>query len=76
MTTRDASVSVIPVSGARAEGLVATLHDAEEDDERIRAAIDDRACATYAALVGDRPVGAAVVRVESPRSPARSCTWL
>jgi GNAT superfamily N-acetyltransferase len=62
MTTHDNVVSVIPVAGAAAEPLVAILHDAEEDDERIRAAIGDPTCSTYTALVDDRPVGAAVVR--------------
>jgi ribosomal protein S18 acetylase RimI-like enzyme len=66
MTTRDTTVSVIPVSGRRADNLVAILHDAEEDDERIRAAIGDPTCTTYAALVDDRPVGAAVVRWSAP----------
>lgn len=62
MATPDTTVSVMPLSGARAERMVAILHDAEEDDERIRAAINDPTCRTYAALVDDRPVGAAVVR--------------
>lgn len=66
MTTNH--VSVIPVSGARAEHMVAILHDAEEDDERIRAAINDPDCTTYAAFLQDRPVGAAVVRWASPSS--------
>ena len=42
MATHDTAVSVIPVSGAEAERMVAILHDAEEDDERIRAAINDQ----------------------------------
>jgi ribosomal protein S18 acetylase RimI-like enzyme len=51
-----------PVSGAEAEKLLPILHDAEEDDERILAALRDPACRSYAALAGDEPVGAAVVR--------------
>ena len=66
MTTQAASVSVIPLSGARAERMVAILHDAEEDDQRIKSAINDPTCCTYAALVDDRPVGAAVVRWSAP----------
>jgi len=46
--------------------MVAILHDAEEDDERIRAAINDPTCSTYAALVDHQPVGAAVVRWSAP----------
>jgi len=52
----------VPVSGADAEKLVPILHDAEEDDERIRTALRDPSCQAYAALAGDEPVGAAVVR--------------
>jgi GNAT superfamily N-acetyltransferase len=52
----------IPVSETQAEKLVPILHGAEEDDERIRAAIREPACRTYAALVDGEPVGAAVVR--------------
>jgi GNAT superfamily N-acetyltransferase len=56
------AVHRIAVSGADAEKLVAILHDAEEDDERIRAALRDPSCQAYAALDADEPVGAAVVR--------------
>src|SRR5205085_7862413 len=56
------AVYCIPVSAADAERLVPILHDAEEDDERIRAALRDPSCRAYAALDGDEPVGAAVVR--------------
>src|SRR4051812_35044812 len=52
----------VPVSGADAERLMPILHDAEENDERIRAALLDPACQAYAALVAGRPVGATVVR--------------
>jgi GNAT superfamily N-acetyltransferase len=55
----------IPVSGADAERLVPILHDAEEDDERIRAAQRDAACRSYAAYVDGTLVGAAVVRWDS-----------
>ena len=55
-------VRCVAVSGPMAEQLVAILHDAEEDDERIRAALRDPACRAYAAFDGDEPVGAAVVR--------------
>src|SRR5690242_10215976 len=58
----DRSVQCAAVSGARAERLVPVLHDAEEDDERIRAALRDPDCQAYAAFDGDEAVGAAVVR--------------
>jgi ribosomal protein S18 acetylase RimI-like enzyme len=56
------AVQCIPVSTADAERLVPILRDAEEGDERIRAALRDPACQAYAALVDGEPVGAAVVR--------------
>jgi GNAT superfamily N-acetyltransferase len=56
------AVHCTAVSGADAETLVPILHDAEEDDARIRAALRDPSCQAYAALDGDEPVGAAVVR--------------
>lgn len=56
------AVRCIPVPGSDAERLVPILHDAEEDDDRIRAALRHPACQAYAALLGDEPVGAAVVR--------------
>jgi len=56
------TVHCIAVSGADAEKLVPILHDAEEDDERIRAALRAPSCQAYAALDGGEPVGAAVVR--------------
>jgi ribosomal protein S18 acetylase RimI-like enzyme len=58
------ALTCVPVSETQAEKLVPILHDAEEDDERIRAAVRDPACRSYAALVDGRPVGAAVVRWE------------
>jgi GNAT superfamily N-acetyltransferase len=56
------AVQYVPVSGTEAEKLLPILHEAEEDDERIRAALRDPACQAYAALVGEEPIGAAVVR--------------
>ncbi|MEU7874907.1 GNAT family N-acetyltransferase [Dactylosporangium sp. NPDC049140] len=55
-------MTIVAVAGAAAERLVPILHDAEEDDERIRSALRDPSCQAYAALDGDEPVGAAVVR--------------
>ena len=43
------------------ETLLPVLRDAEEDDERIGTALRDPACATYAASVDGKLVGAAVV---------------
>ena len=51
---------------ADGERLVGVLHDAEEDDERIRAALRDPACAAYEARLGGETVGAAVVRWAEP----------
>ncbi|HVU67522.1 MAG TPA: GNAT family N-acetyltransferase [Ktedonobacteraceae bacterium] len=56
------ALSCLHVTGEQAEALVSILHDAEEDDERIRAALRDPACLTYAAYVDAQLVGAAVVR--------------
>ena len=55
------SLMCAPVAGTAAEALVPVLHDAEEDDERIRAALRDPACQAYAATVAGQLVGAAVV---------------
>ena len=55
----------VPVAAADAESLVPLLHDAEEDDERIRAALRDPAGQGYVARVGAEPVGAAVMRWSS-----------
>lgn len=54
----------MPVARERAEALLPILHEAEEDDERIRAAFRDPACVVYAASVDGTLVGAAVVRWE------------
>jgi chromate reductase len=56
------SLEIVPAHGAAAEALLAILHDAEEDDERILAAMREPACTTYAATRDGRTVGAAVVR--------------
>ncbi|MEU9829754.1 hypothetical protein [Micromonospora chersina] len=56
------TVQRLPAPVGDAEKLVAILHEADEDDERIRAALRDPACRTYVALEDDTPVGAAVVR--------------
>jgi GNAT superfamily N-acetyltransferase len=56
----------IRVPAPDAEELVPILHDAEEDDERIRAALRDPAGQAYAAYIGDRMVGAAVVHWGDP----------
>ena len=63
------SIQCVAVSGADAEDLVAILHDAEEDDKRIRAAVRDPACQAYAALYDGARVGAAVVRW-APQQPS------
>jgi GNAT superfamily N-acetyltransferase len=63
------TVECIAVAVADVERLVPILHDAEEDDERIRAALRDPACRAYAALDGVEPVGAAVVRWDD-RAPS------
>jgi ribosomal protein S18 acetylase RimI-like enzyme len=57
-----ATVIVERDAGKDAETLVPLLHDAEEDDERIRAALRDPACAAYVARAGGETLGAAVVR--------------
>ncbi|MBB4692598.1 GNAT family N-acetyltransferase [Paractinoplanes abujensis] len=52
----------LPVPAADAETLIPLLHDAEEDDDRIRAALRDPTCRGYVARAGSEPVGAAVMR--------------
>lgn len=52
------------VPNAEAEFLIPLLLEAEEGEERIRAALLDPAYTTYACWLDDRPVGAAVVRWE------------
>ncbi|HEY3992408.1 MAG TPA: GNAT family N-acetyltransferase [Ktedonobacteraceae bacterium] len=58
------SFACIPVAREQAETLLPILRDAEEGDERIRAAFLDPACVAYAASVNGTLVGAAVVRWE------------
>ncbi|MEU2172347.1 GNAT family N-acetyltransferase [Micromonospora chersina] len=62
------TVQRLPAPVGDAEKLVAILHEADEDDERIRAALRDPACRTYLALEDDTPVGAAVVRWDDEQS--------
>ena len=51
-----------PVPSGRVDELVSVLHEAEEDDDLLRAALGDPANHCYAAVVGGRVVGAVVVR--------------
>lgn len=53
---------VVPVEIAEAETLLPILRDAEEGEERIRAALLDPACIVYTARVDGELIGAAVVR--------------
>ena len=53
---------VVPVEIAEAETLLPILRDAEEGEERIRAALLDPACVAYAARVDGELIGAAVAR--------------
>jgi GNAT superfamily N-acetyltransferase len=62
MVTREC----VAVPAARAAELLPILHDAEEDDRRILAALGDPACQAYAMVVNDETVGAAVVRWAEP----------
>ncbi|MBU2666971.1 GNAT family N-acetyltransferase [Actinoplanes bogorensis] len=58
----DTNWQCVPVAADDAESLIPLLHDAEEDDDRIRAALRDPAVRGYLAQAGDEPVGAAVMR--------------
>jgi GNAT superfamily N-acetyltransferase len=49
-----------------AERLIPILRDAEEDDDRVRAALREPGHQAYAALAGGEPVAAAVVRWPQP----------
>jgi GNAT superfamily N-acetyltransferase len=51
-----------------ADDLVPILRDAEEGDDRIRAALADPACTAYAARCDGDLIGAAVVRWAQPSS--------
>ncbi len=53
---------LIAIPMPEAEALLSVLRDAEEGEERIRAALLDPACVAYAARVDGQLVGAAVVR--------------
>jgi hypothetical protein len=55
-------VTCVAASEDDAGKLLPILHDAKEDDDRIRTALRDPSCRAYAALTGDELVGAAVVR--------------
>lgn len=66
MSRRPGSIQL--VESGDTDALLPLLHDAEEDDDRIRAALGDPLCVVYAALDGEALVGAAVVRWERPSS--------
>ena len=59
-------VECVAVPAGSAERLIAILHDAEEDDDRIRAAQREPGRAAYAALADGEPVAAAVVDWSRP----------
>ena len=56
--------AVVPAGSA--ERLIPILHDAEEDDDRIRAALREPGHRAYAALADGEPVAAAVVHWSRP----------
>jgi ribosomal protein S18 acetylase RimI-like enzyme len=58
----DTNWECVAVAAGESESLIPLLHDAEEDDERIRAALRESACQGYVARAGEQPVGAAVMR--------------
>ena len=62
------SLRLSPVAAHETESLVPLLLDADEDEARIRAALQDSANTTYVALVGDTTVGAATVHWEEHES--------
>lgn len=51
-----------PASSAETEALASILHDADESDTRIRAALNDNALYSYAAYEDGELIGAAVVQ--------------
>lgn len=59
---------VVPATLAETGTLLPILRDAEEGEERIRAALLDPACVAYAARNGGELLGATVVRWESTRT--------
>src|SRR5579875_1526171 len=58
----------VTVSSSICEALVLVLHDADEDDERIRAVLLDGCYTTYATYVGKQLVGAVVIRWDEDAS--------
>ena len=56
------SINAVSKPGEEIEALLPVLRDAEEGEERIRAALLDPSCVTYAARVEGELIGAAVVR--------------
>ncbi len=59
-------------SPAETEALASILHDADEDDMRIRAALGDNALHSYAAYESGELVGAAVVQWEGAGDSGKS----
>ncbi len=57
-----------PITISETESIVAMLQDAEEGEERIRAAVMDAANTNYAAFNSNMLVGAATVRWEQHES--------
>jgi ribosomal protein S18 acetylase RimI-like enzyme len=60
------TLQCVSVPDQDAERLLPILHDAEEDDGRIRAALREPGCQAYAMLADGEPVAAAVVRWPQP----------
>jgi ribosomal protein S18 acetylase RimI-like enzyme len=60
------SFQLVAVEPGAGGALVPVLRDAEEGDERIRAALADPRCRAYAARDGGALVGAALVRTGPP----------
>lgn len=55
-------VVMVQVTGPDAAALTTILADAEENAQRLRAAMGDGDCRTYAGRVAGRTIGAAIVR--------------
>lgn len=62
MTETSLSIQLRPASAEEYALCVQLLHSADEDDNRIRAAMDDPTNTTYLAYDGTRAVGAAMLR--------------
>ena len=62
------SLLLSPVTADETESLVPFLRDADEDEARIRAALQDTANTNYVALVDNMVVGAATVHWEERES--------